>query len=81
MLDLYGDLSPIARHPEDFGSYALIGPGGFTRHACRRVTCIMLPLDFPAFIFRADKFSPTNENQIKEADAFRRSLMTSVARG
>jgi len=77
MLDPYGDLLPasIAQAP---GSYALIGPGGFTGTLPTDVTPITLPVDFSALIFRADKFSPTGEDQIKQADAFRRSLTTSV---
>jgi hypothetical protein len=34
----------------------------------------MLPVNFSALIFRADKHSPTGENQIGEAEAFRKSL-------
>ncbi len=34
----------------------------------------MLPVNFSALLFRADKFSSTNVNQIKQADAFRRAL-------
>ena len=76
MLDPYGDLlSDSASIPNKPGSYALIGPGGFTGTLPTEVTSsIMLPVNFSALIFRADKFSPNGENQIKEADAFRRSL-------
>jgi hypothetical protein len=76
MLDPYGDLlSDSASIPKKPGSYALIGPGGFTDTLPTEVTSsIMLPVNFSALIFRADKFSPNGENQIKEADAFRRSL-------
>jgi hypothetical protein len=70
-LDPYGDVLPSSI-PKAPGSYALIGPGGFT--GTLPVTSIMLPVDFPTLIFRADKFSPTGENQINEADAFRRSI-------
>ncbi len=77
MLDPYGDLLPAsASIPKTPGSYALIGPGGFTGTLPADVTPITLPLDFSALIFRADKFSPTGENQIAQADAFRRSLTT-----
>jgi hypothetical protein len=75
MLDPYGDLLPAsASIPKTPGSYALIGPGGFTGTLPTAVTPITLPVDFSALIFRADKFSSTNVNQIKQADAFRRSL-------
>ena len=74
MLDPYGDLSSHASIPKTPGSYALIGPGGFTGTLPAEVTPIAIPLNFSALIFRADKFSPTGENQIAQADAFRRSL-------
>jgi hypothetical protein len=79
MLDPYGDLLPASTSiPKAPGSYALIGPGGYTGTLPTGATPIMLPVNFSALIFRADKFSPTNQNQIKEADAFRRSLTTSA---
>jgi hypothetical protein len=77
MLDPYGDLLPAsASIPKTPGSYALIGPGGFTSMLPADVTPITLPLDSSTLIFRADKFSPTGGNQIAQADAFRRSLKT-----
>ena len=77
MLDPYGDLLP-ASIPQAPGSYALIGPGGSSGTLANGVTPIMLPVNFSALIFRADKFSPTGENQIEQADEFRRSLTTSA---
>jgi hypothetical protein len=75
MLDPYGDLLPAsASIPKAPGIYALIGPGGFTGTLPEGATRITLPLNYSTLIFRADKFSPTGENQIKQADAFRRSL-------
>jgi hypothetical protein len=75
MLDPYGDLLPAsASIPKTPGSYALIGPGGSSGALPQGVTPITLPVDFSALLFRADKFSSTNVNQIKQADAFRRSL-------
>jgi hypothetical protein len=75
MLDPYGSLLPAsASIPKTPGSYALIGPEGFTGTLPTDVTPITLPVDFSALIFRADKFSPTGENQIKQAAAFRRAL-------
>ncbi|HEY2886687.1 MAG TPA: DUF1214 domain-containing protein, partial [Rhizomicrobium sp.] len=73
MLDAYGNVLP-ASIPKTPGSYALIGPGGFTGTLPAEVTSIAIPVNFSALIFRADKFSPTGENQITQADAFRRSL-------
>ena len=75
MLDAYGNVLP-ASIPKTPGSYALIGPGGFTGTLPAEVTSIAIPVNFSALIFRADKFSPTGENQIAQADAFRRSLMS-----
>ena len=73
MLDAYGNVLP-ASIPKTPGSYALIGPGGFTGTLPAEVTSIAMPVNFSALIFRADKFSPTGEDQIAQADAFRRSL-------
>ena len=74
-LDPYGDLLPTgASIPKTPGTYALIGPGGFTGALPPEVAPVAVPLDFSALIFRADKFSPTGENQVAQADAFRRSL-------
>ena len=50
--------------PKTPGSYALIGPGGFTGTLPAEVTPIAMPVNFSALIFRADKFSPTGEDQI-----------------
>jgi hypothetical protein len=75
MLDPYGDLLPAtASIPKTPGSYALIGPGGSTDTLPAEVTPIAIPLNVSALIFRADKFSPAGENQIAQAEAFRRSL-------
>jgi len=75
MLDPYGSLLPANPSiPKMPGTYALIGPEGFTGTLPTDATPITLPVDFSALIFRADKFSPTGENQINQAEAFRRSL-------
>jgi hypothetical protein len=73
MLDAYGNVL-TASIPKTPGSYALIGPEGFTGTLPAEVTSIAIPVNFSTLIFRADKFSPTAENQIAQADAFRRSL-------
>ena len=68
MLDPYGDLLPASTSiPKTPGSYALIGPGGFTGTLPPGVTPITLPLNYSFLAFRADKFVP-------QADAFRRAL-------
>jgi len=78
MLDPYGDLVDAKPNipPMTPGSYALIGPGGFTGTLPQGVTPIEMPLDFSALIFRADKFSPTGEDQSEQANDFRKSLTT-----
>jgi hypothetical protein len=74
MLDPYGNVLS-ASIPKNPGIYALIGPGGFTGTLPTEVTSsVMLPVNFSALIFRADKFSPNGVNQIKEAEEFRKSL-------
>jgi hypothetical protein len=75
MLDAYGDVLSTSI-PKSPGSYALIGPGGFTGTLPAELTPIAIPVSFSALIFRADKFSPSGEDQMAQADAFRRSLKT-----
>jgi hypothetical protein len=72
-LDPYGSIFDSGLVAGTPGTYALTGPG-FSGKIPRGVTPISIPLNFSTLIFRADKFSPTGENQIKEADDFRRSL-------
>jgi hypothetical protein len=68
MLDPYGDLLPdSASIPKTPGSYALIGPGGFTGTLPAGVIPITLPLNYSFLAFRADKF-------VQQADAFRQAL-------
>ena len=78
MLDPYGDLldanPPIP--PMTPGSYALIGPGGFTGTLPQGVTPIALPVNFSALIFRADKFSSAGQDQSTQANDFRKALTT-----
>jgi hypothetical protein len=73
MLDAYGDVLP-ASIPKTPGSYALIGPEGFTGTLPAEITSIAVPVNFSSLNFRSDKYSPTGEDQIAQADAFRRSL-------
>jgi hypothetical protein len=74
-LDPYGDLlTTTPSIPKAQGTYALIGPGGFTGTLPKEATRINVPLNYSVLAFRVDKYSPTDENEIKEAEAFRRSL-------
>jgi hypothetical protein len=75
MLDPYGSLVTTSPSiPKAPGVYALVGPGGFTGTLPEGATRINVPLDYSVLIFRADKYSPSNENEIKQAEVFRRSL-------
>ncbi len=76
MLDPYGSLVPASPPipPKTPGTYALIGPGGFTGTLPTGVTPITLPLNYSSLLFRADKFSPSGTNQIAQAEAFRHAL-------
>src|SRR6185369_10159524 len=73
-LDPYGTIFESGIEAGTPGTYALTGPG-FKGKLPGGVTPIAIPLNYTTLIFRADKFSPTGENQIKEADEFRRSLL------
>jgi hypothetical protein len=76
MLDPYGDLLPASPPiPKMPGNYALIGPG-FTGTVPANVTPIAMPLDISTLIFRADKLSPSGQDQSAQANAFRKSLKT-----
>jgi hypothetical protein len=55
------------------GTYALSGPE-FTGTLPPGVTPIAIPLDVSLLAFRVDKYSSSGENQIAQAEAFRRSL-------
>jgi hypothetical protein len=72
-LDPYGDIFGSGIPAGKPGTYGFTGPG-FTGKLPAGVTPIAMPLDFQSVIFRVDKYSPTGESEIKEADMFRRSL-------
>jgi hypothetical protein len=74
MLDPYGNIfdAGIPRQP---GIYGLTGPG-FTGTLPAEVTPIAMPLDVSALIFRADKYTPSGDPQLKQAAEFRKSLTT-----
>ena len=76
MLNLspYGDIFQTDIPPQTAGVYAFTGPG-FSGTLPLGLTQIEMPLNTSTLIFRADKYSPTGENQINEAETFRRSLM------
>jgi hypothetical protein len=72
-LDPYGNIFESGIQSQTPGTYALTGPE-FTGTLPARVTSIAMPLNFTTLIFRADKFSPTGQDQIAQAAQFRRSL-------
>ena len=72
-LDPYGSVLDVGLEAGTPGTYALTGPG-FSGKLPRGVTRISFPLNHSTLIFRADKFSASGQNQIRESDEFRRSL-------
>jgi hypothetical protein len=55
------------------GTYALTRPG-WTGRLPAGVTRISVPFPFSVWIFRADRFSPTHQEQTAQAELFRSSL-------
>jgi hypothetical protein len=81
-LDAFGNVfeSGIpSHHPTDLPlpttTYALYGPD-FTGTAPPGVTAIVMPVNYGTVIFRADKFSPSGQDQQTIANQFRASLFT-----
>ena len=74
-LDPYGDTYQLITPPPAGVSavYALTAPG-FAGTLPAGVTPIAMPFTHMALIFRVDKYSSTNQNQIKLAEMFRASL-------
>jgi hypothetical protein len=74
VLDPYGKIFETGISTTAPGVYALTGPN-FAGSIPAGTTQVSLPLDHMSIIFRADKFSSTGENQKKQAEAFRRTLL------
>lgn len=74
VLDPYGDIFDTAISTQRPGVYALTGPG-FSGTVPDGTTQIPLPYNHMVIIFRADKFSSSGEDQMKQAEKFRRSLL------
>jgi hypothetical protein len=72
-LDPYGDILETGIVAQTPGTYALTGPR-FAGLLPAGVTRIKMPLVFLSLIFGADKYSAAVENQINEAELFRKSL-------
>jgi hypothetical protein len=73
VLDPYGDIITIGIDNTTAGTYALVGPD-WTGTLPDGVTPIAVPLNLTQWIIRADKFSPSGEDQTPEAEIFRSSL-------
>jgi Protein of unknown function (DUF1254) len=72
-LDPYGDVFETTIEPQTPGIYALTGPE-FDGRLPTGITRVALPLNFTTLIFRADRYSPTGEDQSKQAQLFRQML-------
>jgi hypothetical protein len=79
-LDAYCNVFDSGIPKQTAGSFALTVPG-FSRELPQGVTRVPMLLNFPTVIFRADKFSPTGENQITQAQLFRSSLRLQTLSG
>jgi hypothetical protein len=74
-LDPYGDVFDVGLPAQTAGTFALTGPG-FVGTLPAELTPIAMPFNFMSLIFRADKFSSTNQDQTSLATAFRAALKT-----
>ena len=72
-LDPYCDIFNSGIPAQTPGTYAFTGPG-YQGTVPNGITQVPMPLNSCVLIFRADKYSSTGEDQIAEAEAFRKSL-------
>jgi len=72
-LDPYGDIFNSGIPSQTPGTYAFTGPG-YQGVIPDGITQIPMPLDVCVLIFRADKYSSSGQDQIAEAETFRKSL-------
>jgi hypothetical protein len=79
-LDPYGDIFDSGIPAQTPGTYALTAPG-YTGTLPTGITQISMPLDVCVLIFRADKYSSTGEDQIAEAEKFRKTLKLQALSG
>ncbi len=73
-LDPYGDIFAALPQPASAGTYALIGPQGYSGSLPPGAIPISMPVDHPTIIFRADKYSASQVDQTSEANSFRLAL-------
>jgi hypothetical protein len=72
-MDYYGTVFDTHIPEGVEGTYALTRPG-WTGRLPAGVTPIQVPFTFAVWIIRADKFSPTHQDQTAQAELFRSSL-------
>jgi hypothetical protein len=73
-LDVFGDVFPTSIPAQTPGTYALV-PVGWNGTLPPGVTkVVQVPYPVTTWIIRADKYSPTGQNQIDQATAFRAAL-------
>lgn len=79
-LDPYGDIFDSGIPAQTPGTYALTAPG-YTGTLPSEVTQISMPLNVCVLIFRADKYSSSGQDQIAEAEKFRKTLKLQALSG
>lgn len=72
-MDYYGNAFDTGIPTGTAGTYALTRPG-WNGALPPGVTRVTVPVNFSIWLFRADKYSPAGQNQIPQAELFRRSL-------
>lgn len=73
-LNAYGEIFDSHIPPHTAGTYALVGPH-WSGTLPDDVVRIDMPFDISFMAFRADKYSTAGEDQLAEAESFRRSLV------
>jgi hypothetical protein len=74
VLDSYGNIVDTPVSTTAPGVYEFVGPG-YTGAPVAGVTPVTPKLNHMIVIFRADKYSSTNQEQIRQAEQFRKSLL------
>jgi len=72
-LDPYGDIFNSGIPSQTAGTYAFTGPD-YKGTIPDGITQVPMPLNVCTLIFRADKYSATGEDQMAEAEKFRKTL-------
>jgi hypothetical protein len=80
-LDPYCDIFQTTIPSATAGTYAFIGPGGYTGTLPSGVTAVEMPLNFCVLIFRADKYTSSGQDIMSEAEKFRKELKLQTLSG